>query len=61
MEKATGAGEALQQAMLAIIENTGSGSSEARGLAQPEAQGDAAFHPRLWAPFVVVGEPAKQQ
>jgi CHAT domain-containing protein/tetratricopeptide (TPR) repeat protein len=54
-------GEALQQAMLAIIENAGSGSSEARGLVQPEPQEDAAFHPRLWAPFVVVGEPAKQQ
>jgi CHAT domain-containing protein/Flp pilus assembly protein TadD len=54
-------GEALQQAMLAIIENASSGSRESRGLAQPEAQEDAAFHPRLWAPFVVVGEPAKQQ
>jgi CHAT domain-containing protein len=54
-------GEALQQAMLAIIENAGSGSSEARGLVQPEPQEDTAFHPRLWAPFVVVGEPAKQQ
>jgi CHAT domain-containing protein/Flp pilus assembly protein TadD len=52
-------GEALQQAMLAIIENAGSGSSEARGFVQPQAQEDAAFHPRLWAPFVVVGEPAK--
>jgi CHAT domain-containing protein/Tfp pilus assembly protein PilF len=54
-------GEALQQAMLAIIENASSGSRESRGLAQPQAQEDAAFHPRLWAPFVVVGEPAKQQ
>jgi CHAT domain-containing protein len=54
-------GEALQQAMLAIIENAGSGSSEARGLVQPEAQKDAAYHPWLWAPFIVVGEPAKQQ
>ena len=54
-------GEALQQAILAIIENAGSGSRESRGLAQPEAQEDAAFHPRLWAPFVVVGEPAKQR
>jgi CHAT domain-containing protein len=53
-------GEALQQAMLAIIEGSGSGSRESRGLVQPEAQEDAAFHPRLWAPFVVVGEPAKQ-
>ncbi|HLL27491.1 MAG TPA: CHAT domain-containing tetratricopeptide repeat protein [Xanthobacteraceae bacterium] len=53
-------GEALQQAMLAIIENVASASSEARGLIQPEAQ-EAAFHPRLWAPFVVVGEPAKQR
>ena len=52
-------GEALQQAMLAVIESAGSGSSEVRGLAQPRAQVDAAFHPRLWAPFVVVGEPAK--
>ena len=24
-----------------------------------DAQTDAAAHPRLWAPFVVVGEPAK--
>jgi CHAT domain-containing protein/Tfp pilus assembly protein PilF len=54
-------GEALQQAMLAIIDAGSSGASEARGLAQPQAQEDAAFHPRLWAPFVVVGEPAKQQ
>src|SRR3984893_8260093 len=54
-------GEALQQAILSIIENAGSGSSEARGLAQPEGHEDAAFDPRLWAPFVVVGEPAKQQ
>jgi len=54
-------GEALQQALLAILENTNSGSSEARGLDRPKAQEDAAFHPRLWAPFVVVGEPAKQQ
>ena len=54
-------GEALQQAMLAIIENASSGSQESRGLAQPEAQVDAALHPRLWAPFVVVGEPTKQQ
>ena len=54
-------GEALQQAMLSIIENAGSGSSKARGLVQLEAQEDAAFHPRLWAPFVVVGEPAKQK
>jgi CHAT domain-containing protein/tetratricopeptide (TPR) repeat protein len=53
--------EALQQAMLAIIENGGSGSRESRGLIQQEVQEDAAFHPRLWAPFVVVGEPAKQQ
>jgi CHAT domain-containing protein/tetratricopeptide (TPR) repeat protein len=52
-------GEALQQAILSIIENAGSGSRESRGLAQSEAQEDAAFHPRLWAPFVVVGEPAK--
>jgi CHAT domain-containing protein/Tfp pilus assembly protein PilF len=54
-------GEALQQATLAIIEGVGSGSRESRGLSQPEAQEDAASHPRLWAPFVVVGEPAKQQ
>src|SRR3984893_14599216 len=54
-------GEALQQAMLSIIENAGSESSKARGLVQLEAQEDAAFHPRLWAPFVVVGEPAKQK
>jgi CHAT domain-containing protein/Tfp pilus assembly protein PilF len=54
-------GEALQQAMLAIIESAGSGSRESRGLAQSEAQEDASFHPRLWAPFVIVGEPAKQQ
>jgi CHAT domain-containing protein/tetratricopeptide (TPR) repeat protein len=54
-------GEALQQAMLSIIEDASSGSRESRGLAQSEAQEDAAFHPRLWAPFVVVGEPAKQQ
>ena len=54
-------GEALQQATLAIIESASSGSRESRGYAQPETQGDTAFHPRLWAPFVVVGEPAKQQ
>jgi CHAT domain-containing protein/Tfp pilus assembly protein PilF len=54
-------GEALQQAMLSIIENAGSGSRESRGLVQPQAQENAAFHPRLWAPFVVVGEPAKPQ
>jgi CHAT domain-containing protein len=54
-------GEALQQAMLAVIENAGSGSQESRGLARPEDQDAAGFDPRLWAPFVVVGEPAKQQ
>jgi CHAT domain-containing protein len=38
--------EALRQAMLAMIDN---------------ADSDAAADPRLWAPFVVVGEPAKQR
>ena len=38
--------EALRQAMLAMIDN---------------AKSDAAANPRLWAPFVVVGEPAKQR
>jgi CHAT domain-containing protein len=38
--------EALRQSMLAMID---------------EASGDAQADPRLWAPFVVVGEPAKQQ
>jgi CHAT domain-containing protein len=37
-------GEALQQAILAIIDN---------------APSDESLNPRLWAPFVVVGEPAK--
>ena len=37
-------GEALQQATLAIIDR---------------ATSDEEFNPRLWAPFVVVGEPAK--
>ena len=36
--------EALQQAMLSIIDN---------------ATSDDNLDPRLWAPFVVVGEPAK--
>jgi CHAT domain-containing protein len=38
--------EALRQSMLAMIEG---------------ARSDAEAHPRLWAPFVVVGEPAKPQ
>jgi CHAT domain-containing protein/Tfp pilus assembly protein PilF len=38
--------EAMRQAMLAMIDN---------------AKSDAAANPRLWAPFVVVGEPAKQR
>jgi CHAT domain-containing protein len=38
--------EALQQSMLAMID---------------AAKSDAAADPRLWAPFVVVGEPAKPQ
>jgi CHAT domain-containing protein len=38
--------EALRQAMLAMIDN---------------AKSDAAANPRLWAPFVVVGEPKKQR
>ena len=38
--------EALRQAMLSMIDN---------------ANSDAAANPRLWAPFVVVGEPAKQR
>ena len=38
--------EALRQAMLAMIHN---------------AKSDAAADPRFWAPFVVVGEPAKQR
>jgi CHAT domain-containing protein len=37
--------EMLRQAMLAMIDN---------------AKSDAAADPRFWAPFVVVGEPAKQ-
>jgi CHAT domain-containing protein len=37
-------GEALQQAILAVIDN---------------APSDEELNPRLWAPFVVVGEPAK--
>ncbi|MDP3075009.1 tetratricopeptide repeat protein [Bradyrhizobium sp.] len=37
-------GEALRQSMLALIDN---------------ANTDDDAHPRLWAPFVVVGEPAK--
>jgi len=38
--------EALRQSMLAMIE---------------QARSDAEANPRLWAPFVVVGEPAKLQ
>jgi len=38
--------EVLQQAMLAMLD---------------EAKSDAEAHPRLWAPFVVMGEPAKPQ
>jgi CHAT domain-containing protein len=38
--------EALQQSTLRFIEG---------------ARSDAEVHPRFWAPFVVVGEPAKQQ
>ena len=38
--------EALRQSMLAMID---------------EAKSDAEADPRFWAPFVVVGEPAKQQ
>jgi CHAT domain-containing protein len=38
--------EALRQAMLEMIDN---------------AKSDTAANPRLWAPFVVVGEPAKQR
>lgn len=37
-------GEALRQSMLALIDH---------------AKSDDDAHPRLWAPFVVVGEPAK--
>jgi CHAT domain-containing protein len=37
-------GEALQQAILAVIDN---------------APSDEDLNPRLWAPFIVVGEPAK--
>jgi CHAT domain-containing protein len=36
--------EALQEAMLAMLDN---------------AQSEEDAHPRIWAPFVVVGEPAK--
>jgi CHAT domain-containing protein len=36
--------EALRQSMLAMVASAGS---------------DHDAHPRLWAPFVVVGEPAK--
>jgi len=36
--------EVLQQAMLAMLD---------------EAKSDAEAHPRFWAPFVVMGEPAK--
>jgi CHAT domain-containing protein len=39
-------GEALRQSMLALIDN---------------ANSDDDAHPRMWAPFVVVGEPAKPQ
>jgi CHAT domain len=39
-------GEALQQSVLRFID---------------DAKSDAEAHPRFWAPFVVVGEPAKQQ
>ncbi|MDO8400769.1 MAG: CHAT domain-containing protein [Bradyrhizobium sp.] len=39
-------GEALRQSMLALLDN---------------AKSDDDAHPRLWAPFVVVGEPAKPQ
>jgi CHAT domain-containing protein len=38
--------EALQQSILAMIDN---------------AQSDEDAHPRSWAPFVVVGEPAKEK
>jgi CHAT domain-containing protein len=38
--------EALQQSILKFIEG---------------AKSDAEAHPRFWAPFVVVGEPAKPQ
>jgi CHAT domain-containing protein len=38
--------EALQQSMLSFID---------------DAKSDNHAHPRLWAPFVVVGEPAKPQ
>ena len=38
--------EALQQSILRFID---------------DAKSDAEAHPRFWAPFVVVGEPAKQQ
>jgi CHAT domain-containing protein len=38
--------EALQQSMLSLIDN---------------AQSDDDAHPRIWAPFVVVGEPAKEK
>jgi CHAT domain-containing protein len=38
--------EALRQSMLAMIE---------------QARSDEEANPRLWAPFVVVGEPAKRQ
>jgi CHAT domain-containing protein len=38
--------EALRQSMLAMID---------------QAQSDAQANPQLWAPFVVVGEPAKSQ
>jgi CHAT domain-containing protein len=36
--------EALQKSMLSMIDN---------------AQSDDDAHPRIWAPFVVVGEPVK--
>jgi CHAT domain-containing protein len=38
--------EALQHSMLSMIEN---------------AQSDDDLHPRVWAPFVIVGEPAKEK
>jgi CHAT domain-containing protein len=38
--------EALRNSMLSMIE---------------KAQSDYDAHPRIWAPFVVVGEPAKKQ
>jgi CHAT domain-containing protein len=39
-------GEALRQAQLEMLNN---------------AKNDDDAHPRVWAPFVVVGEPAKSQ